>query len=195
MIVQLPFTQKLQTNTRFNIYLSKKEVFAIVAALRKWKHYLTGRHFVLITDQEAVSFMFNQNRKGKNKNDKIMRWRTELSCYRYDIQHGPGKYNHATDCLTRSSCSALVTRVEYQQEINNIKFSCSITSEIKLMELHNSICHPGITRIYHFIQCRNLPYSTEEVKNLINQCPVCAELKPRFSKPSEAHLIKSTQPF
>ena len=47
----------------------------------------------------------------------------------------------------------------------------------------------------HFIRCRNLPYSTEEVKNLINQCPVCAELKPQFYKPPEAHLIKSTQPF
>ena len=112
----------------------EKEAFAILAALRKWKHYLTGRHFVLITDQEAVSFMFNQNRKGKIKNDKIMRWRTKLSCYRYDIQYCPGKYNQAADCLTRSSCSALVTGIEYQQEISNIKFSCSITSaQIKLM--------------------------------------------------------------
>ena len=60
------------------------------------------------------------------------------------------------------------------------------------MELHNPLCHHGIARMNHFIRCRNLPCSTEEVKNLINQCPVCAELKPRFYKPPEAHLIKST---
>ena len=43
--------------------IGQKGVFAIVAALRKWKH-LTGSQFVLITDQEAFSFNLNQKRKG-----------------------------------------------------------------------------------------------------------------------------------
>ena len=51
----------------------EKEAYAIVEALRNWKHYLTGRHFTLVTDQQAVSYMFNQNHRGKIKNDKIMR--------------------------------------------------------------------------------------------------------------------------
>ena len=36
----------------------EKEACAIVEACRKWRHYLTGRHFLLITDQQAVSYMF-----------------------------------------------------------------------------------------------------------------------------------------
>ena len=88
----------------------EKEAYAIVEALRKWKHYLTGHHFTLVTDQQAILYMFNKNHQGKIKNDKIMRWRTELDYYSFNIQYRPGKYNQAADCLTRSLCSALLTQ-------------------------------------------------------------------------------------
>ena len=167
----------------------EKEAYAIVEALRKWKHYLAGRHFTLVIDLQAVSYMFNQNHQGKIKNDKIMRWRTELGCYSYDIQYRPGKYNQAADCLTRSSCSALLS--------NNESPLCSyiINNKEKLEELHNALCHPGITRMNHFVRRRNLPYSIEEIKSVVNQCITCCELKPRFYKPPSTHLIKATQPF
>ena len=58
----------------------EKEAQAINASIRSWKHYLTGKHFSLKTDQKSVSYMFDQRHKGKIKNDKIMRWRVELSC-------------------------------------------------------------------------------------------------------------------
>ena len=35
----------------------EKEAYAIVEALRKWKHYLTGRHFTLVTDQQTVLYI------------------------------------------------------------------------------------------------------------------------------------------
>ena len=44
----------------------EKEAYAIVEALRKWRHYLIGRHFRLVTDQKSVSFMFdNSSKKSK----------------------------------------------------------------------------------------------------------------------------------
>ena len=56
----------------------EKEAQAIIESIRHWKHYLTGKHFSLKTDQKSVSYMFDQRHKGKIKNDKIMRWRVEL---------------------------------------------------------------------------------------------------------------------
>ena len=64
-----------------------------------------------------------------------------------------------------------------------------------LAELHQALCHPGVTRMFHFVKSRNLPYSTEDVKRMIRSCHICAECKPRFHKPDPAHLIKATQPF
>ena len=37
----------------------EKKASAITEAVRNWKHYLTGRHFTLITDQKSVLYMFN----------------------------------------------------------------------------------------------------------------------------------------
>ena len=64
-----------------------------------------------------------------------------------------------------------------------------------LRKLHDDLCHPGITRMTHFVRSRNLPYSVEDVKKMTASCSTCAELKPRFHKPESSHLIKATQPF
>ena len=153
----------------------EKEAQAIVEAVRYWRHYLTGRHFKLVTDQRSVAFMFNSNPKGKIKNEKMLRWRMELSCYDYDILYRPGAENVPPDTLSRDYCSAI--------------------SKPSLLDLHVSLCHPGVTRMCHFIKVRNLPYSVDEVKSMTRNCKICAECKPQFYCPPQAHLIKATQPF
>ena len=155
----------------------EKEAFAIVESLRKWRHFLIGVHFKLMTDQRSVSFMFDHNGKGKIKNEKIGRWRMELSDFKFDILYRPGRYNVAADAFSRiNSCSAI------------------IYSQSQLAEIHTALCHPGITRLLHFVKSRNLPYSVEDVKKVIENCKVCMELKPKFQK-SSGTLIKATQPF
>lgn len=151
----------------------EKEAAAIIEALRKWRHYLIGRHFNLITDQKSVSFMFNHQHTSKIKNEKIERWRLELSCYKYDIIYRPGKYNTVPDALSRV-CAHIVS--------NN------------LYNLHTALCHPGITRMFHWVRSKNLPYSLEDIKTMNSSCRVCAEVKPRFFM-KEGHLIKAVAPF
>jgi len=53
----------------------EKEATAIIELVRKWSHLLLGRPFTLITDENSTAFMFNHEKRGKVKNDKIMRWR------------------------------------------------------------------------------------------------------------------------
>lgn len=154
----------------------EKEACAIVEAARKWRHYLCGRRFLLLTDQEAVSYIFNKTSHGKTKNNKILRWRIELSCLDFDIKFRPGKNNVTADCLSRAFCSSM-----YRDE--------------DLLDLHNGLCHPGITRMNHFVRTKNLPYSLEDVKRVTSQCTICARLKPNYYKPDNPALIKSTQPL
>ena len=47
----------------------------------------------------------------------------------------------------------------------------------------------------HFVRSRNLPYSVENIKYVTSHCVTCARLKPRYYKPQNPPLIKSTQPF
>ena len=122
--------------------------------------------------------MFDNAQKGKIKNDKIQRWRIELSNYSYDVVYRPGSENADADALSRATCSATTSG-----SMDNLK------------EIHDSLCHPGITRMCHFVKSRNLPYSVQEVKQIVANCRVCQELKPSFYRPPNSSLIKATQPF
>ena len=100
-----------------------------------------------MTDQKSVSFMFNPQNKGKIKNDKIYRWRLELSCYSFDIVYRPGRENIVADTFSRV-CSAINTDTLY--------------------ELDNALCHHGITRMIAFIHSQNLPFSIDDVRKMTN---------------------------
>ena len=73
--------------------------------------------------------------------------------------------------------------------------TCGASSSSALHDLHVALSHPGITRMYHFVKSRNLPYSVEEVKQMTANCSVCCEIKPSFYKPKDNKLIKATEAF
>ena len=153
----------------------EKEAQAIIEAVRHWRHFLTGRHFILKTDQKSVSYMFDKQHSGKIKNEKFLRWRLELSCFSFDIVYRPGRDNIPADTLSR--------------------ITCAMATEDSLFKLHEALCHPGITRLNHFVRTKNLPYSLGEIKKMTSRCPVCCECKPHYHHPEKVPLIKATQPF
>ena len=122
--------------------------------------------------------MFDKANRGKIKNTKIQRWRVELSCFDFDIKYRPGPDNVTADCLTRAHCSAT-----------------SQSQNRTLRQIHIDLYHPGITRLSHFVRSRNLPYSIEDIKQIISQCDACARLKPRYFKPKNPPLIQAMKPF
>ena len=62
-------------------------------------------------------------------------------------------------------------------------------------ELHQSLCHPGVTHMTHFVKSRNLPFSIEEIRRIMESCKTRREFKPQYYHPGSSHLIKVTQPF
>ena len=145
-------------------------------AIKNWFHYLSARRFTIVTDQQAVPYMFHSEKLVKIKNNKIQRWWMELGCYDYAIMYCPGKNNIPAGTLLKAHCRAMF-------------------SKEKLYELNLSLCHPGITRLIHFVKIRNLPYSIEEVKRMCTECLVFSWWEPRFHSPESLGLVKATQPM
>ncbi|XP_041366948.1 uncharacterized protein LOC121381669 [Gigantopelta aegis] len=154
----------------------EKDATAITEAVRKWSHFLMRRPFTLITDQRSVAFMLDNRRRTKVKNNKIQGWRLELSSFSYSIKYRPGKDNVAPDTFTRAFCA-------------------SATTSSNLSDIHIQLCHPGVTRLLHFVRSKNLPYSTDDVRRVCASCKICAELKPQFFRPPTATPSKATQPM
>ena len=169
------FFSRSLTDSEKKLSSVEKEAYAIVESLRKWRHFLIGKHFRLITDQRSVSFMFDLSLRTKIKNDKIQRWRMELSCFSFECVYRPGGDNAAADTLSRAFCAA--------------------TPSKSLQEIHDSLCHPGVTRMLHFVKTKNLPYSLDDIKQLTAKCATCCELKPSFYRGQNSPLIKATKPW
>ena len=152
----------------------QKEAYAIVEAIRKWRHLLLGKHFKLITDQKLVSFMFSPKAKSKIKSE-ITRWKLELVCFSYDIAYRSGKQNAAADALS---------------------WNCfSTTTTDKLHSLQEDLCHSGVIRMLRFVKSKNMPNSEENVRAVVRACQVCSEMKPRFIRRAPQTLIKANQSF
>jgi len=104
----------------------EKEATAIIEAVRPWSHFSKGRRFTLVTDQEAVSFMFDQSNRGKIKNAKIRDWKLELSHKTYDIRHKPDSEKISADSSSHA---------------------CVLSSLTSSQNLHQSLGHPGYARL------------------------------------------------
>jgi len=116
----------------------EKEAQAIIEAVRHW------RHFILKTDQKSVFYMFDKQHRGKVKNEKFLCWRLELSCFSFDIVYRPGRDNVPADTLSRTTCA--------------------MATEDSFFKLHEALCHPGITRLNHFLRTKNLHYSLKRLR-------------------------------
>ena len=121
--------------------------------------------------------MLDNRKRTKIKNNKIQWWRLELASFSYTITYRSGADNVGPDTITRASCASVT-------ETNS-----------NLCKIHNGLCHPGVTRMLHFMRLKKLRYATEEVKKVCSSCRICAELKPHFHRPPIGTLIKSTQPM
>ena len=76
-----------------------------------------------------------------------MCWKLQLAQLDYSIKYRPGEENVAADTLTRLSCAT-------KQEPVSLKL------------IHEQICHPGITRLFHYVKQKSFTYFIENVRKV-----------------------------
>lgn len=74
------------------------EFLAIVVGLRKFRHYLLGSKFKIVTDCNAVKHTINK----QEINSRIGRWVLQTQEFNFDIVHRPGSQMQHVDALSRN---------------------------------------------------------------------------------------------
>lgn len=80
---------------------SELECLAVVWAVEKFRPYLYGRHFTIVTDNSALTWL----QSAKHLNAKIARWSLQLQEYNFTIVHRRGSAHQDADFLSRHPCS------------------------------------------------------------------------------------------
>ena len=77
---------------------TKKEMLAMVYAIKHFRHYLYGRPFTVRTDHNALKWL----QSFKEPEGQVARWLETLSQYDYKIEHRPGRKHQNADALSRN---------------------------------------------------------------------------------------------
>ena len=91
------FQARSLTKSERNYSATKRELLAIVFALRKFHRYLWGTHFELYTDHRALVYLHSQ----QNLSPMLAGWYDLIFDYDFTVFHRPGIQNILPDSLSR----------------------------------------------------------------------------------------------
>lgn len=74
------------------------ELYDMVQALKKLRHYLLPKEFLVFIDNHALSYLNSQERLSV----KHIKWMEQLQAYSFTIKHKKGQENKVDDALSRS---------------------------------------------------------------------------------------------
>jgi ribonuclease HI len=84
-----------ETKGNFSTY--DKEFYAIIQALKKWRHYLIPKEFVLYSDNQVLQFINRQEKL----NQKHPKWIEFMQNFTFFIRNISGNANKVVDALSK----------------------------------------------------------------------------------------------
>ena len=137
------------------------ECLAIVESLKRFRHYLIGRHFQILADHKPLEWLSSQKSIGK-----LWRWALIIQEFDFKISYRPGHKNDNADALSRLTnygsvreCSrddwathnpenkVAVTEISNVPDLENTRFHqlndhilCKVIHELETIPINKRFC-------------------------------------------------------
>jgi transposase InsO family protein len=96
----IAYYSKTLSPPEHNYCVTRKELLAVVKAVKHFRPYLYGREFTLRTDHASLVWLVNK----KEPSGQVARWIETLSEFQFQIQHRPGVKHGNADGMSRAAC-------------------------------------------------------------------------------------------
>jgi transposase len=103
------YASRTLTSAERNFSVTEKECLGVLFAVEKFRPYVEGTHFTVITDHSSLKWL----RSLKNPTGRLCRWIFRLDQFDFETVHRKGKLMAVADCLSR----APYNNVDQQDEI------------------------------------------------------------------------------
>lgn len=111
------FSQKLSPAQQ-SYAASEKEGLAVLSAIEKFRAYIDGTHFTVVTDASALTHIM----KGKwRTSSRLSRWSIQLQGYDMEIRHRRGRDNIIPDALSRAVDAFVVEDAWYSTLLKQVE--------------------------------------------------------------------------
>jgi transposase InsO family protein len=160
----ISFHSRVLSHSEVRYSMPKKELLSIIVHTRFYKPYLLGNRFILHTDAQALTYVFDKLQDTKSKNSTLHEWISVLAEFDFEVRHIKGTENTLADLTSRVQ-SILVEPVEGDADI------------IALIKHIHKMGHFGANAIFNQIR-EHLEGETPKnllsmIKEYIKQCKVC----------------------
>ncbi|GFX82973.1 retrovirus-related Pol polyprotein from transposon 17.6 [Trichonephila clavipes] len=108
-----------------------RELFSIYSSVKKFKHMLEGRTFVIYTDQKPLTYAFQQH--SEKCSPRQLRHLDFISQFSTDIRYTKGSDNTVADALSRIEIDEISPTV-----INFKEFASAQSDDEELQKILNS---------------------------------------------------------
>ena len=126
---QASFASRFSTDSESKYSINELELLAVVWAIERFKTYVYGVKFQVISDHKALASVLKPNRSNKTFSSRLTRWVDRLLPFEIEIIHAPGRVLGFADYLS-SHPSEIKRNAGNSEKLRNDWFTVNAISKI-----------------------------------------------------------------